>query len=177
MTRLSIAFVRAHERHDRIFITFSDGQQGGWRFPSYGEALPHDLVHFGVETAFELSRGVWGLVASGIDFQAINAQANHRGGTIREKYAGLGDDLSELLFAEALATARWFDQDISLSELREDIVGQCQRTDIDPVVELTDARLQSARELLFQHYEAWSQLAPKQALNLTWPATDINGLR
>jgi len=47
---------------------------------SYGDGLPHDLAHLVVESAFGLRGGFWGRVDDGADPQAINAEANGKGG-------------------------------------------------------------------------------------------------
>src|SRR5262245_15116764 len=64
---LKAAFVRTVGERDRVYVTRSDGSQVSWAFPSYGGALPHDLVHLVVESAFGLSQGFWGRVDAGAD--------------------------------------------------------------------------------------------------------------
>jgi hypothetical protein len=102
---LSASFVRVRGQRDRVYVRRTDGTETSWVFPSYGEGLPHDLVHLVVEAAFGLRRGFWGRVDTGADPARINAEANRAGGA--DKYRGFGEDRAELLLAEALAGGAW----------------------------------------------------------------------
>src|SRR5258706_12059736 len=97
---MRIRFVRTSGAPDRVYVRRSDGSETSWSFPTYGDAVPHDLVHLVVEDAFAIADGFWGRVDRGVDPARINADANRTGGT--NKYAGLGDDLRGLYLAEPL---------------------------------------------------------------------------
>lgn len=122
---LRASFVRTIGERDRIYVVRSDGSQVDWAFPSYGDALPHDLIHLVVEAAFGLAQGFWGRVDAGADPGAIMADANRRGG--RDKYLGFGTDRSELQLAEVLANPGWLVGKQSTAVLREGVsgVGAC----------------------------------------------------
>jgi hypothetical protein len=124
-SRLTVTFVRKAGSPDHVYVRRPDGSETGWSFPSYGDGLPHDLVHLVVESHFGLRDGFWGRVASGVDAARINADANRRGG--KDKYSGFGDDLSELYLAEALANARWLDSQATDDERLEDIARECTK--------------------------------------------------
>ena len=96
---LKASFVRTIGERDRIYVVRSDGSHVNWAFPTYGDALPHDLIHLVVEAAFGLAHGFWGRVDAGADPGAIMADANRRGGS--NKYSAFGSDRSELLLSEA----------------------------------------------------------------------------
>lgn len=98
---MDIAFVRTAGQPDRVYVTRTDGTEVSWSFPTYGDGIPHDLVHLVVETAFGLKDGFWGRVDRGIDVARLNHAANRRGGA--DKYAGFGPDQKELWLAELLA--------------------------------------------------------------------------
>jgi hypothetical protein len=100
---VEVTFVRTQGQPDRIYVRRSSGDEAWWSFPSYGDGLPHDLVHLLVEAAFGLRRGLWGLVDAGADKARINAEANRMGG--KDKYRALGPDQRDILFSEALAAA------------------------------------------------------------------------
>ena len=68
---LKATFVRTAGERDRIFVTRSDGSEVSWSFPSYGEGLPHDLVHWVVESCCGLRWGFWGRVDAGADPDAV----------------------------------------------------------------------------------------------------------
>ena len=95
--------MRVPGARDRIYLRRSDGTEVSWEFATYGDNVPHDLVHLVVESAFGLRRGFWGLVDSGVDPARVNAIANRKGGA--DKYSAFGGDQREILLAEALAAA------------------------------------------------------------------------
>ena len=102
---MKVTFVRS-DGPDRMYVQRDDGSESSWSFPSYGEGLPHDLVHLVVERHLGLRSGFWGLVERGIDFNRINEAANRKGGKLADKYADLGD-LEELLRAEMVSNLPW----------------------------------------------------------------------
>lgn len=114
---MQVSFVRTAGARDRVYVRRTSGSEVSWEFPSYGDELPHDLVHLVVEEAFGLRGGFWGRVDAGIDPTRINAEANRKGGKLAEKYAGFGPDLDGLLQAEALAALPWLDVSVDGFEL------------------------------------------------------------
>lgn len=141
-----VAFVRVHGEADRIYARRDDGTEASWTFPSYGDELPHDLVHLVVEAAFGLRRGFWGRVAAGVDPARVNADANRRGG--RDKYAGFGDDRAEIMAAEALAAAAWFDSEVTDDARVTAIREECARYGVDPPPLLAASRVALVRAAL-----------------------------
>ena len=68
-----------NEKYDRLKYLRSDGSQTQSAMPRQG-TLPHDLVHYVVESALPLRAGFLSLVAAGADaafvMQAVHDQAN-----------------------------------------------------------------------------------------------------
>jgi hypothetical protein len=156
---LRAAFVRTVGQPDRIYVTRSDGSEVSWPFPTYGEGLPHDLVHLVVESAFGVSGGFWGRVDGGADPKRVNDEANRRGG--RDKYAAFGPDLSELYLAEALAAVPWYDADQVVEAVRATGAAAA------PGVALPD-HVREVRTVLSRLVVRWRSLKPKGALNLAF---------
>jgi hypothetical protein len=163
---LKAAFVRTVGERDRIHVTRSDGSQASWSFPSYGDALPHDLVHLVVESAFGLGQGFWGRVDAGADPGAINSAANRTGG--REKYAAFGADRAELQLAEALANVRWLAPESTPASLHADLLAACAAEQLTPPACLTVERVAEAHQRLLSLGHRWLSLAPKGAIDLTF---------
>ncbi len=46
---MQVSFVRTAGARDRIYVRRTSGSEVSWEFPSYGDELPHDLVHLVVE--------------------------------------------------------------------------------------------------------------------------------
>src|SRR5918999_3985156 len=121
---LEATFVRTVGEKDRIYVTRSQGSTVSWVFATYGEALPHDLVHLVVESAFGIAEGFWGRVDAGTDPAAITHEANRKGG--RDKYAAFGADQSQLQLAEALANVRWLEGGVPVALLIEQALSACR---------------------------------------------------
>ena len=172
---LKAAFVRTVGEADRFYVTRSDGSEASWAAPTYGDALPHDLIHLVVESAFGLSRGFWGRVDEGVDPKIVNDQANRKGGA--GKYAAYGSDRAELDLAEALATADWSSDTIEVG-----LAEACARMRAAAPPPVTVERVREMRSVLGALGARWRarRLRPRGALDLTFdrgaPRRSFEGL-
>ena len=161
---MRITFVRTVGARDRIYVVRDDASETSWEFPSYGDGLPHDLVHLIVERRFGVTGGVWGRVSAGADLARINAAANMAGG--KDKYRELGD---EVVLAEALANVPWTSPELApdaaalLAQMKE-MAGARPL----PAGVTLDA-IDEVRDELFALREKWRALVPKGALDFTYP--------
>jgi hypothetical protein len=169
---MKVTFVRTVGKPDRFYVVRADGTEASSSFPSYGDALPHDLVHLVVEAGFELRNGIWGRVARGVDLEAVNAQANRKGGKVAEKYAGLGEDLAEVFVSEALANASWWERTLSAAQRVEDIRASCARFAVAMPVTVTPERSTRVQEVLERLGRRWRTLVPKGAIALELDPAD-----
>jgi hypothetical protein len=167
---MQIAFVRSVGKPDRIYVRRSDGSEVSWSFPTYGDALPHDLVHLVVEAGFGVRRGLWGCVDAGVDVARVNEYANRVGGP--DKYAGFGEDRREVLLSEALTAAAGSPIEMSDVERLETVRGACANLGVDPPASLSTARMEEVRGALSHLTARWRTLVPKGALNLTFDPAD-----
>ena len=167
---LEASFLRTAGERDRIYVTRSDGSATRWVFPSYGEALPHDLVHLVVESAFGVTGGFWGRVDAGADPAVITREANRKGG--RDKYAAFGADQSQLMLAEALANVRWLEEGATAASLLEQAVAACRAAGHAPPAALTLERVTPVRDALTDLTLAWRALVPKGTLVLRFDPAD-----
>ena len=167
---IEVRFVRSEGARDRIWVTRPDGSQASWAFPSFGDTLPHDLVHLVIERHVELRDGVWGLVAGGVDLERINAIANRRGGAGKYE-AALGTSCDDLYRAEALAIAPWLTADPPT--LRTSVAEVCRDAGVH-APEITDAAFEAIRSELLELLPRWRALRPKGTLVLHYcrPRTD-----
>lgn len=170
---LTAAFVRTVGERDRIYVVRSDGSEVSWVFPTYGDALPHDLIHLVVEAAFGLARGFWGRVDAGADPGAIMAEANRRGGG--NKYSGFGPGPSELLLAEALANPGWLVGEPSTEALRESIITACREAELSVPESLSAERIDQVRAVLKSLASRWRGLNPKGTVTLPFESRDPSG--
>lgn len=88
-------------REDRVTVTRPDGAKASFQFPKKGP-LPHDAVHYVVESVMGLQQAFWGRIAAGQSPDAIQ-QVAHAGGHPSAKRAGAPlPDIIEMLQAERL---------------------------------------------------------------------------
>jgi hypothetical protein len=163
---MQITFVRHAGAPDRIYVVRDDGTESSWSFPSYGDGLPHDLVHLVLERRLGLRGGFWGRVAAGVEVSRINAMANRSGG--KGKYAGFGDDLGELYLVEALAGAAWGMSELSDAELLAMITANLG-SGLSAPPDLTVETIAKLRGELEQLRRQWQAQVPKGALHFLFP--------
>jgi len=169
---LKASFVRTVGERDRIYVVRSDGSEVNWAFPSYGDALPHDLIHLVVEAAFGLAQGFWGRVDAGADPGAIMTDANRRGGS--NKFAGFGTAISELQLAEALANPGWLVGEPSTASLHERIIAACRESGFAALDVLSAERIDQVRVVLTVLASKWQGLSPKGALHLAFDSQNAS---
>jgi hypothetical protein len=161
---MDVSFVRVRGQRDRIYVRRTDGSEVSWVFPTYGDELPHDLVHLVVEAAFGVRQGFWGRVDAGVDPARVNDEANRVGGA--NKYRGFGDDRRDLLLAEALAGAPWLNADASVARQCETIVENCARSGVGPLPALSLERVGEVRAALLRLREQWRAIGDKGTIKL-----------
>jgi hypothetical protein len=163
---MQVRFVRTAGAPDRVYVRRSDGSETSWSFPSYGNGLPHDMVHLAVEEAFRIRDGFWGRVDGGVDPARINADANRIGG--KQKYAGFGDDLRGLLLAEALANLSWGISELSDDDRIRGLRDECAKIGVELPASVTTDALHAVRARLAGLGGRWRMLDPKGTIELTF---------
>lgn len=163
---LKAAFVRTAGERDRIHVTRSDGSEVSWPFPTYGDGLPHDLVHLVVESAFGLEDAFWGRVDRGADPKLISDDANRKGGA--GKYAAYGPDQRQLQLAEALAAASWSGE---AGEVRDRIAAACETLGVE-ALRIDAEKIAETKAALSRLATKWRGLLPKGALHVGFDPED-----
>src|SRR3954453_22084071 len=87
------------ERGDRIDAIRADGSSVTTTFPHKGP-IPHDAVHFYVESELGLDRGFWGMVASGKHPEEVQDIAKAGGHASASRGRAPDADIIELIQAE-----------------------------------------------------------------------------
>ena len=163
---MNIRFVRIAGQADRIYVRRSNGSELGWEFPTFGNEIPHDMVHLVVETMFGLRNGFWGRVDAGVDPKTVNEIANRRGGA--NKYAAFGDDLRDLYLAEALAGLSWALRELTPADRHALFLSLCEKQSIAPPEAVTAESLAKVEVRLNELRAQWRRLIPKGTLELTF---------
>jgi hypothetical protein len=166
---LRARFVRTVGERDRVYVRRSDGSETSWVFPTYGDGLPHDLVHLVVERDFGVRDGFWGRVDRGVEPAKINELANRGGGA--GKYAAFGEDLRELFVAEALANAAWSVTGEDLATRHAQLVNTCANLAWPAPARFSVEALGEAERRLRELQAKWRAAVPKGTLELEFSAT------
>ena len=149
------------DKHDRLRFVRADGSETQTAMPRQG-TLPHDLVHYVVESALPLRHGFMSLVASGSDagfvMRAVHDPANQTVATEAIQIEAVVEALQTQLWGGFFDPGAFIDGATSASAARGkapfDFAG------IDPQARLYD----SALALL----ERWIQVPYHQSLELSF---------
>ena len=168
---MRIVALRTGEERDRVYVHLDDGSEVSWSWASYGDALPHDLVHWVIESRLGLVEGFWGLVASGVDPARVSKAAERiaTGVHLRDLTAR---DTSELVQAEMLTAAvnalGWQSPHEALAALVE----SCEGFGVELPEGFDAGRLTSVAAEVDSWAERWRALWPGDSLELEFPDPD-----
>ena len=138
-------------------------------FPKKG-AIPHDAVHFIVETELELRNGFWGMIADGVraaDIQDIAKKAGHASAA----RARLPDaNIVELLQAERLVEC--FEADIWSGsddvELFQDIARAACESSFVPDMQISADTILAIRSQLKKFEARWTGAPIGHTVTFEW---------
>lgn len=164
---MRVSFHRTGDR--RYAVSIEREQAGDLRMdpaPGYDPLLPHDVVHFVVETSCGLRDGIFGQVAAGgnahtfVPTQELRTKAWARRTARRNQATG-----TQLGRSEELAAAvypRWL--------RRGGHTPSPHYTHLDPPpTDLTDVELDAIYERLDDLSLRWRALGVGQSMTLAWP--------
>lgn len=154
------------DKHDRLRFVRADGSETQTAMPRQG-TLPHDLVHYIVESALPLKHGFLSLIASGADADFVMQAVHHPDDPTIETEAVQAEAV-----VEALQTQLWaggFDLDAFMAGAASASAARAKAgfdfTGIDPQARLYDRAL----ALL----ERWHQVPYHQSMELTFVSGEV----
>jgi hypothetical protein len=169
---MEITFTRLDERFVETTVTREDGAVLATRSPGGGDRLPHDLIHYVVESELGLDDGLWGRIASGVTYKNFrmveSAKTKQR---VRRRTRKTKREA--LLEAEVLV---WILHDIwngtaerewgSIRTFLDSIWSPRTRSRAD---ELEPETIQRVCEALDRTEAEWKGVARGGELRVTWP--------
>ena len=168
--RLEASFARTGTARDHVSVVLASGRSLEWSWPTRGDDLPHDLAHFAVESAFRLTCGFWGLLASGVDLAIVNRAAEHAAPA-----AGSGLDrvaLGHLLQAEALVNVlapAWNAPKVDDQKATGLVLGACARLHLPCPAHTDVATVGRARHLVRSFEQRWSAIDGSGRITVAFP--------
>ena len=159
------------ERDDRIEAVRADASSVHTTFPHKGP-MPHDAVHFYVETALGIPNAFWGRLATGSGPEEIAKIAKAAGHASASRASIPEDSIISLIQAERAVECfeadLWGGSDCSPQTIRETIAAGCAQSRVPPV-EITDQVIENIRSSLNDLAKRWSASMPGDRLVLDWP--------
>jgi len=149
------------ERNDLLVCTRADGSTAQVAMPRQG-VLPHDLIHWIVESALPFRHGFLSQVADGASI-AIDAGMSYVAGP--ERHVIESGQVESIV--EALQTQLWagaFDSEAFLEGVRLTCESRKLPVPALPAVDLESLLFERARELNLQ----WMQVPPQQSMTLVF---------
>ena len=145
-------------REDRVTVTRAAGAAVSFQFPKKGP-LPHDAVHYVVESVMGLQQAFWGRIAAGQSPDSIQ-QLAHAGGHPSVKRASKpAADIVEMLQAERLVECleadAWSGGTGDLATFSEVYAAACAQSGVDPL-SLDDAALAQLRGGMRELARQWA---------------------
>ena len=159
------------DRSDRIEAVRADGSSVCTLLPHKG-AVPHDAVHFFVESGLGITAGFWGLGAGWRHPDEIQEIAK-AGGHASAKRAGIPDP-SIVPMLQAERAVECFEADLwsggegDPARLRDMIDAGCAHSQAPPL-EVTDGAIAGIRSSLSEFRDHWTSLPRGEAVSFEWP--------
>jgi hypothetical protein len=158
------------EREDSIEAVRADGSSVRTSFPHKGP-IPHDAVHFYVESSLGIADAFWGMVAAGRHPEEVAAIAKE-GGHASAKRAVV-PEASILRLVQAERAVECFEADLwsggasSPQTIRETIEAGCAHSLVPPI-DVSDQAIASIRFYLADLMQHWRSAPLGERLVLDW---------
>ena len=160
-------------RTDHVAIERADGSCAGFNFPKKGP-VPHDACHYYVERGLGMQAGFWGMVAAGMDPEAVGQMAAEAGHASAKRAQVPDATIVELLQAERLVEC--FEAESWSGGGDDDgIMAMAEpgwAASHVPAPASVRERLGSIRRDIAQFSAQWMALEPNGSITLEWENRD-----
>ena len=154
---------------DRIEVRRSDGSVVGTDFPKKGP-VPHDVVHFFVESELGVVEGFWGMVASGRHPEEIQDIAKVAGHPSASRPSAPDPAIVPIVQAERIVEC--FEADLwsgggDSQTFRDVVQAGCEQSLVS-VLPISDGAIDRIRGQLTDFRARWSTLAVGDSCQFEW---------
>jgi hypothetical protein len=160
------------ERFDRITIQRFDRTMAETRFPKKGP-LPHDAIHYVVEDVMGFTRGFWGMIASGLNPEAVQDMAKAGGHASASRADVPHPDIVQLIQAERLVEcfeANSWGASAAPDALRSVAQVACEASHV-PLPHLPDAAILQVTDRVMALHRHWVPAPMGYVFSFTWSDT------
>jgi hypothetical protein len=161
---------------DHVAVERADGSRAAFGFPKKGP-YPHDAYHYFVERELGMQAGFWGLVASGMEPDAVQALAAAGGHSSAKRAEEPDPEIIPLIQAERLVecfeAASWGGgaDDAMIMAMAEPAWASSHV----PAPAGVPERLGAIRAALDTFLDQWREAPENAAVVLTWPGMAGDG--
>jgi len=161
------------DKEDRLDMERADGSRASTSFPHKGP-IPHDFVHYAVESELGIDRGFWGLVASGRHPEEVQQIAKAAGHSSAKRAQVPAADFISAIQAERIVEAfeadHWSGGGGDPSGIIHMANAGCEQS-LVPRPPLDEPAVARIRSQISDFAGRWSALAPGQSMALEWPGS------
>ena len=159
------------DSEDRLDMERADGSRASTSFPHKGP-IPHDFVHYAVESELGFDRGFWGLVEAGHapeDIQEMAKAAGHASAKRAEVPAAeFVSAIQAERVVEAFEADHWSGGSGDPSGVTYMAEAGCVQSLVPPPA-MDDALVERVRRRIADFSARWASLAPGERIELAWP--------
>lgn len=160
------------EKEDHLDMERSDGSRASTLFPHKGP-IPHDFVHYAVESELGFDRGFWGLIASGHDPEEVQELAKTAGHASARRAQVPAEDFVPAIQAERIVEAfeadHWSGGAGDPAGVIYMVEAGCEQS-LVAAPPMDDSAVARIRSRLADFAGKWAALKPGEAIVLEWPA-------
>ena len=159
------------EKDDRLEMERPDGSHASTRFPHKGP-IPHDFLHYAVESELGFDRGFWGLVESGHhpeEVQDIAKVAGHA--SAKRAQVPAGDFVAAIQaerIVEAFEADHWSGGAGDASGIIYMANAGCEQSLVPPAP-MDEQAVERIRSRIADFTGRWKAIAPGDSIVLEWP--------
>ena len=158
------------ERQDEIEAVRADGSSVRTSFPHKGP-VPHDAVHFYVESSLAIGDAFWGMVAAGRHPDEVQEIARAGGHASAKRAAVPQSSIVRLVQAERVVECfeadLWSGSSTSPDTIRDAVAAGCAQSQVPPI-QISDEAIAAIQSSLSDLAKRWPQSAPGERLVLDW---------
>ncbi|NUQ18139.1 MAG: hypothetical protein HOP95_06750 [Sphingomonas sp.] len=159
------------EREDRLDMERADGSRASTQFPHKGP-IPHDYVHYAVESELGFDRGFWGLVNSGHHPEEVQEIAKAAGHSSAKRAQVPAADFVTAIQAERIVEAFEADHWSGGAGDPAGIIAManagCEQS-LVPAAPMGEPAVARIRTQISDFAARWRALAPGESVALEWP--------
>lgn len=160
------------ESEDRLDMVRADGTGASTRFPHKGP-IPHDFVHYAVESELVIDRGFWGLVDAGHHPEEIQDIAKAAGHASAKRADVPAEEFVPAIQSERIVEAfeadHWSGGQGDPAGVAYMAEAGCEQS-LVPMPPMDDAAVARIRAQITDFAARWKALGPGETITLEWPA-------